>query len=99
MIVAGLLRTRRMNFGRDPSTTGVRRPPNSRDALSEKKVDTLCVPNSTRRSGVKQWVVFKEIHVVFRDVRRVVFSDVRVVFGEFSDTYSAYPLSDAKPQW
>ena len=31
MIVAGLLRTRRMSFGRDPSTTGVRRPPNSRD--------------------------------------------------------------------
>jgi len=31
VIVAGLLRTRRMNFGGDPSTTGVRRPPNSRD--------------------------------------------------------------------
>ena len=31
MIVTGLLRTRRMNFGSDPSTTGVRSPPNSRD--------------------------------------------------------------------
>jgi len=31
VIEAGRLRTRRMNFGGDPSTTGVRRPPNSRD--------------------------------------------------------------------
>jgi len=29
--VAGLLRTRRSNFGGDPSTTGDKRPPNSRD--------------------------------------------------------------------
>ena len=60
--------------------------------FSEKKVVTLWVPNSTRRSGVKQWMVFKEVHVVFSDVR-VVFSKVRVEFGEFNDTYSAYPLS------
>ena len=53
---------------------------------------TLCVPNSTRRSGVKQWVVFSVVHVAF-SVVRVVFSVVQVVFGEFNDTYSAYPLS------
>jgi len=31
VIVAGLVRTRRSNFGGDPSTTGPKRPPNSRD--------------------------------------------------------------------
>ena len=31
VIVAGLVRTRRSNFGGDPSTTGAKRPPNSRD--------------------------------------------------------------------
>ena len=31
VVVAGLLRTRRSNFGGDPSTTGPKRPPNSRD--------------------------------------------------------------------
>ena len=31
VVVAGLLRTRRSNFGGDPSTNGAKRPPNSRD--------------------------------------------------------------------
>ena len=64
MIVAGVLRTRRDNYGGDPSTMRAKRPPNSRDGarcdgsfkndVSRKEV-SLCVPNSTRRSGVKQW--------------------------------------------
>jgi hypothetical protein len=60
--------------------------------LFKKKVVTLCVPDSTRRSGVKQSVLFSVVHVVF-SVVRVVFSVVQVVFGKFHDTYSAYPLS------
>jgi hypothetical protein len=91
VIVEGLVRTRRSNFGGDPSTTGAKRPPNSRegarcDAAFQKEgghpVD-LCVPDSTRRSGVyNQLVVFNDVHVVFSDVR-VVFSDVRVVFDDY----------------
>jgi len=45
--------------------------------LFKKMVITLCVPNSTRQSGTKQWVVFDDVHVVFDDVR-VVFDDVHV---------------------
>jgi len=47
-----------------------------RRRYSKKKVVTLFVPNSTRRSGVKEWVAFDDVHVVFDDVR-VVFDDVR----------------------
>jgi len=84
--VAGLLRTRRDNSGVDPLTTGAKRPLNSRydsrcDAAFQnnisRKVVTLCVPNSTRRSGGKQWW----------------FLTMFTWYLMTADTYSAYPLS------
>ena len=63
MIVAGVLRTPRDNSGGDPLTTGAKHPQNSRDGArcdaafqknGSRKVVALCVPNSTRRSGVRQ---------------------------------------------
>jgi len=71
--------------GGDPSSKRAKRPPNSRDGarcdtafqkLVSRKVVTLCVPNSTRRSRVKQWWYF----MMFG---RVVFHDVRVVFHDY----------------
>jgi hypothetical protein len=60
----GVLRTCRDNSGVDSSTNRAKRPLNSRDGsrcdaafqrnVSRKEV-TLCAPNSTRRSRVKQW--------------------------------------------
>jgi len=64
--------------------------------LFKKKVVTLCVPKSTRRSGVNQWVVFNDVHVVFDDVRVVFYNDVRwyLVSSTILIPHTPFPWSE-----
>ena len=103
MIVAGLLPTRRDNYGGDPLITRAKRPPSFRDgarcdAAFQKSVSwnvvTLCVPNSIRRSGVKQWwylTMFTWYFMIFG----MVFDDVRWYLMSSTILIPHYPPSTA----
>jgi hypothetical protein len=67
VVVAGVLRSRWVNAGGHPAPMRAKRPPNARDGArcdgafqkhDSRNQVSLRVPNSTRRSRVKQWWYF-----------------------------------------